>query len=290
MTQEELNKILEAHKHYLAQDCEGWENMRADLSGADLSCAYLRKANLGDADLNGANLSGANLRGANLGGANLGGANLGDAYLGGAYLSGANLGDADLGGANLGDADLSGADLSGANLRGANLGDADLSDANLSSAYLGGAYLWRADLSGVNLRGAYLGGAYLWRADLGGANLSGAQYNEETAFLAFVCPEEGDFIAWKKVGEVIVKLRIPSESRRSSATTRKCRCEFAEVLELQNLDGTTYKDDKVVNDNYVETIYKVGEIVRPDFWDGNRWNECSHGIHFFMTRDEAVRF
>ena len=235
MTQEELNKILEAHKHYLAQDCEGWENMRADLSGADLSCAYLRKANLRNADLNGADLSGANLRGAYLGGANLGGANLGDAYLGGAYL-----GDADLGGANLGDADLSGADLSGANL--------------------------------IN------------------ADLRNVKYNEKTAFLAFVCPEEGDFIAWKRVGEVIVKLRIPSEAKRSSATTRKCRCEFAEVLELQNLDGTPYKDDKVINDNYIETIYKVGEIVHPDSWDDNRWNECSHGIHFFMTRDEAVRY
>ena len=210
MTQEELNKILEAHKHYLAQDCEGWENMRAYLSGADL-----RKADLRKADLSGADLSGA-------------------------YLSGANLGGANLGGANLGDADL---------------------------------------------RDAYLGGAYLWRADFGGA-----QYNEKTSFLAFVCPEEGDFIAWKKVGEVIVKLRIPSEAKRSSATTRKCRCEFAEVLELQNLDGTPYKDDKVVNDNYVETIYKVGEIVHPDSWDDNRWNECSHGIHFFITRDEAVRY
>ena len=157
---------------------------------------------------------------------------------------------ANLGGANLGDADLSGADLSGANLRGANLGDADLSD----------------------------------------ADLSGAQYNEETAFLALVCPEEGDFIAWKKVGDAIIKLRIPAEAKRSSATTRKCRCEYAEVLELQSLDGTPYNDDKVVNNNHVETIYKVGEIVHPDSWDDNRWNECSHGIHFFITRDEAVRY
>lgn len=105
-----------------------------------------------------------------------------------------------------------------------------------------------------------------------------------------MCPEEGDFVAWKKVGDVIVKLRIPTEAKRSSATTRKCRCEYAEVLELQNLDGTPYNDDKVFNYNYVETIYKVGEIVRPDSWDDDRWSECSHGIHFFMTRDEAVRY
>ena len=245
MTQEELNKVLEAHKHYLAQDCEGWKEMRANLGGADLYSANLR----------GANLSGANLRGANLRGADLSGA-----YLGGADLRGANLWRAN---------------LSGANLSGANLYSADLYSADLGSADLGSADLYSANLSGANLSGA---------------NLSGAQYNEKTAFLAFVCPEEGDFIAWKKVGEVIVKLRIPSESKRSSATTRKCRCEFAEVLELQNLDGTTYKDDKVVNYDYVKTIYKVGKIVRSDSWDDNRWNECSHGIHFFITRDEAVRY
>ena len=153
------------------------------------------------------------------------------------------------------------------------------------SANLRNADLRGADLNGANLNGANLSGAYLR-----GADLSGAKYNERTAFLAFVCPEEGDFIAWKKVGKVIIKLRIPSEAKRSSATTRKCRCEFAEVLELQNLDGTPYNDDKVVNDNYVKTIYKVGEIVHSDSWDNDRWNECSHGIHFFITRDEAVRY
>ena len=250
MTQEELNKALEAHNHYLAQDCEGWENMNANLRGADLW-----RANLG-----GANLRGANLRGA---------------YLGGAYLW-----RADLSGANLRGADLSGAYLRGADLRGA----------NLSSADLGGAYLRNADLINADLNGANLNGANFNGADLIGADLINVKYNERTAFFALVCPEEGDFIAWKKVGDAIIKLRIPAEAKRSSATTRKCRCEFAEVLELQNLDGTTYKDDKVVNDNYVKTIYKVGEIVRPDSWDDDRWNDCSHGIHFFMTRDEAVRY
>ena len=255
MTKEELKKVLEAHKHFIAQDCLGWENMSANLNGANLSGAYLRQANLRGANLNGADLNGADLRQANLRGA-----------------------------------DLNGANLNGADLRGANLSGADLWRAYLGSANLGGANLWRAYLNGADLNGANLNGANLSGANLINANLINVKYNEKTAFLAFVCPEEGDFIAWKKVGEVIVKLRIPSEAKRSSATTRKCRCEFAEVLELQNLDGTPYNDDKVVNNNYVETIYKVGEIVHSDSWDNDRWNECSHGIHFFITRDEAVRY
>ena len=253
--QGELSRILEAHKHYLKQDCEGWENMRADLRRADL-----RYADLGDADLMSANLMSAN-------------------------LGGANLINADIRNADLRRADLRNADLMSANLNGAYLRYADLRNADLRYADLRNADLRGADLGGVDLRNADLGGADLRRADL-----RNVKYNERTAFFALICPEEGDFIAWKKVGKVIVKLRIPAEAKRSSSTTRKCRCEYAEVLELQNLDGTPYDDNKVVNNRYLETIYKVGEIVSSDSWDDDRWNACSHGIHFFLTRDEALRY
>ena len=74
MDSEKLKEILENHKHWLNEDCDGWQDMRADLSGADLyranlSGAYLRGADLRGADLSGANLSGAYLRGADLRGA-----------------------------------------------------------------------------------------------------------------------------------------------------------------------------------------------------------------------------
>ena len=76
MTQEELNKIVEQHQHWIKEDCEGWEDMKANLRWADLSGAYLSWANLRGADLRGANLRGANLRGTDLRGADLSGANL----------------------------------------------------------------------------------------------------------------------------------------------------------------------------------------------------------------------
>ncbi|WP_458451518.1 pentapeptide repeat-containing protein [Fibrobacter sp.] len=120
MTQEELDKIVEQHQHWLQEDCEGWEDMKANLRGADLRGANLSWANLSRANLSGANLSWANLSWANLSWADLSGANLS-----GANLSGANLSRADLSWAN-----LSRADLSGANLSGANLSWADLSGAN----------------------------------------------------------------------------------------------------------------------------------------------------------------
>jgi hypothetical protein len=46
----------------------------------------------------------------------------------------------------------------------------------------------------------------------------------------------------------------------------------------------------VTNDTHPETTYTVGETVTADEWDEDRWNECSHGIHFFITRDEAVMY
>ena len=233
--------------------------------------AILSGANLRDAYLGGADLGGAYLRGADLGGAYLRGANLGGADLGGAYLRGANLRDADLGGA-----DLRGAYLGGAYLRGANLGGADLRDADL-----GGANLRDADLGGADLRGAYLGGAYLR-----GANLRDAK---DIPFIPLSCPSDGEFIGWKKVSNKLVRLLIPSDAKRSSSTSNKCRCDKAKVLEITDLDGSN-PITSVINDNYINTQYVVGEMVFPDSFDENRWNECSHGIHFFINKQEAINY
>ena len=76
MTQEELKVIFENHKHWLNKDCDGWENMMADLKCADLT---------------GADLRGANLRGADLTGIYLRRADLAEADITGAYLAGVCL-------------------------------------------------------------------------------------------------------------------------------------------------------------------------------------------------------
>ena len=129
MTREELDKVLENHKHWLREDVEGWQNMGADLQRANLQRADLRGANLQRANLRGANLRGADLREVDLWGAGLREAN----------LRGADLWGADLRGADLWGAGLWGADLRGANLREANLQRADLREANLRGADLRGA-------------------------------------------------------------------------------------------------------------------------------------------------------
>jgi uncharacterized protein YjbI with pentapeptide repeats len=257
-------------------------------------------ANLIGANLSGANLSGANLRRADLSGANLIGANLRRADLSGANLSGANLRRANLSGANLSGANLSGADLSGANLIGANLRRADLIGANLrradlSGANLSGANLRRADLSGANLRRADLSGANLISADLSGANLSGANLSEIhlselTGFILPQCPSEGSFIGYKKCGDYIVKLQIAQDAERSSATSLKCRCSKAHVLEIQNMDGTK-SNLQIIHSNWDQNFfYPINSIVEVLNFDTNRWNDCSVGIHFYISREMAVQY
>ena len=261
MTMKELKVILNEHEKWLKTRYSLHpEGSRADLYEADLYGADLRRADLRRANLRGADLREADLRGA-------------------------DLRRADLRRANLRGADLYGADLRRANLRGADLYGANLYGANLRRANLRGADLYGADLRRANLRGADLYGANLYGANLYGANL-------REAICPISCPEEGSFIGFKKAfnnGDVIVKLKITETAKRTSATTRKCRCNEAEVLSITSLSGEKTFDEAV--SKYDSSfIYRIAETVRVDDFDENRWNECSTGIHFFITRTEAVNY
>ena len=178
--------------------------------------------------------------------------------------------------ANLRSANLSNANLSNANLSNANLRSADLSNANLRSADLSNANLRSADLSNANLRSA---------------NLSNADLDEGTkmGFVPLACPSDGAFVGWKKIGGMLVKLLIPEDARRSSATSNKCRCDKAQVLAITNIDGNN-PIEKITNYDYAPCDYIVGETVIPDSFDEDRWNECSHGIHFFINKQEAINY
>ena len=107
--------------------------------------------------------------------------------------------------------------------------------------------------------------------------------------IPMTCPETGSFIGWKKGGSgEIICLEIPADAKRSSANDRKCRCDKAKVVSITDKDGN---EKEVANGLFhPRFIYKVGETVYSDKWDKNRWKECSNGIHFFMTRDEAVGY
>lgn len=149
------------------------------------------------------------------------------------------------------------------------------------------ANLYGANLYGADLTGANLTGANLTRADLTRADLTGAK----NINYPIACPEEGSFIGFKKVrGEYIVKLEIPADALRSSACSRKCRCSKAKVLSIENRDGTPASAIEVYSKHDPNFRYVVGGTVEVDNFDTNRWNECAPGIHFFITRREAVDY
>lgn len=187
-------------------------------------------------------------------------------------------------GENLQYAEFQGADLRYANFRGAELPGADFRGADLRDTNLRNANLRCADFRDVNLQGADLRGA-----DLRNAMLMGAK---NVPFIPMVCPDEGDFIGWKKVDkngeEAIVKLLVTG--RRSSATGRKCRCDKATVLAIESIDGSIqYKDARSCHDPHF--IYRVGDIVEPkEPFCEDRWAECASGIHFFINKQEAVDY
>ena len=134
---------------------------------------------------------------------------------------------------------------------------------------------------------ANLSGAYLSRAYLSGANLNGAK---EIPFVPFACPSDGAFIGWKKVNNHLIMLEIPEDAQRCSCTSNKCRCDKAKVLGITNLE-TEEPVSKIQNKSYSPYVtYEVGEMVYPDSFDENRWNECSHGIHFFINKQEAINY
>ena len=135
------------------------------------------------------------------------------------------------------------------------------------------------------------------------------------------CPYEGEFIGYKKCrdkeDDVIVTLRIPAHAKRSSAWGNKCRCSEAIVEDIRKIEYYTDESCKVVGIfSYKPRIiqstskqiksastkiwygscikqpltYLLGQTVMPDSFDPNRFNECSNGIHFFMTEQEALDY
>ena len=124
------------------------------------------------------------------------------------------------------------------------------------------------------------------RADLRNANLRNADLNYPIA-----CPEKGSFIAFKRVRDgYIVELEILDDALRSSATSRKCRCSKAKVISITNSDGSPADVSVAYSKHDYNFEYRIGEIVSVGNFDTDRWNECAPGIHFFITRQEAVDY
>ena len=263
-----LEEILENHLHWLKRDVDGWKDMRANLDGADISDTDLRDVNLKYAHLDDVDFCQSNLKGADLRRASLH-----HAYFGYANLCEANLNDADI--------------VNG------NFYCADLSNANLINTYLVGSHLVRANLQCANLGWAGLRNCVFYDTDLRDCNFMYANFrgSKNIPYIPLQCPSDGAFVGWKTIGNVLIKLEIPEDAKRSSATTNKCRCDKAKVLGFYDSLGVNELDmTELVNERYEKCKYVKGEMVYPDSFDEDRWNECSHGIHFFVNKQDAINY
>jgi hypothetical protein len=132
----------------------------------------------------------------------------------------------------------------------------------LEQAVKARANLAGANLADANLAGAILTGAYLTDAILARANLAGAKGAGVAIAKTRILPD-GDLIGWKKCkNSVIVKLRIPEAAKRSHAFGRKCRAEYADVLEVIGAEVAISSHDG-------KTEYRAGQRVTPDSFDEN---------------------
>ena len=264
-----LEEILENHLHWLKRDVDGWKEMRANLDGADISNTDLRFTNLKYASLNDVNFYKSDLRGV-------------------------DLRKTTLQHTNLSYADFREATLNDAYIFNSNLAHADFGDASLVGTYLSHSNLTSADFRGANLVWADLHGCVFYDTDLRDCNFINANLrgcSKYVPYIPFQCPSDGAFIGWKKVNNVLIKLEIPADAKRSSATTNKCRCDKAKVLGFYDSLGSKELDiTELVNGKFKKCKYIKGEMVYPDFFDEDRWNECSHGIHFFVNKQDAVNY
>lgn len=209
-------------------------------------------------------------------------------------LRNADLRNADLKDADFSNAELSGADLSCANLTNTRFHDARLRYARLINAKIEhtsfcGADLTRASCMNIDLRTADIRHAVFYGVRMQGALVGDIPISAGLSGLQPVFPTHGAFTIFKKLAEdKIAMLEVPAYAKRSSATTRKGRVSEAYVVAIWDERGKPCSRGVSLRDP--DFAYVVGTTVVSDAFDPDRWNECSSGIHCFLTREEAERW
>ncbi len=211
-----------------------------------------------------------------------------------------DLRESEITGGDLSGADLRNIDFFGSTFDGVDLRNADFDNCNLHKVWfkdciMPGVKLTNSDVAEAMMRhmdltGADFSGSNFHRALLEYTTLDGVKDDENTKFFRNYCPEEGPFVAWKCCTELrVVQLLVPADAKRCSATGETCRCSKAKVLSIKSVDETVSYDwaQSTVDPDF---YYEVGKWVYPSYFQEDRWMDSSAGIHFFMTREEAVAY
>ena len=185
----------------------------------------------------------------------------------------------DLSNCNLSHCNLYHCDLSNTNLSFANLDNAILSYANLSNAILSYVYLFSANLSYANLDNVDLSNAILSQCDLFNAKLDEKEQIRKGLIL------KESMIGYKKcIDDIIVTLEIPKGAIVFSINNNSCRTNKAKVIEIS--------DDKKIAYSYYDNsfTYELGKKIEIEDFDLSYNVECTTGIHFYRTKEEAEKY
>lgn len=144
----------------------------------------------------------------------------------------------------------------------------------------------RADLSNADLKYVNLRGTDLRCADLSGANLCYAKLEttildeEEQIRKGIVLKDQ--MIGYKKCREdIIVTLEIPKGAIVFSINNEKCRTNKAKVIDISDNNKIAYS----IYDN--DFKYEIGKEIEAEDFNMQYNRECTTGIHFYRTEEEA---
>ena len=105
-------------------------------------------------------------------------------------------------------------------------------------------------------------------------------------------PSYGAFYGYKVIqGNMIVRLLIPADAKRSTSSGGKCRASYAIVDEITDYAGQPMPDE-IVGYSYYDPDFKYrkGATLIPSGFTPNPMQECGEGIHFFLSFEEAVNY
>lgn len=178
-----------------------------------------------------------------------------------------------------------GADMSYSSVRNALFDHCSCRRVCFENANLQSAAMRYNDLTGANIKGANLFAAVLEHA-----KLDDIVFNDETKWFKLHCPEKGAFLGYKKCfNNRLVQLLIPADAKRTSATRNSCRCSKAKVLTIKSFDYKEQYEEawSLVDENFV---YRKGQWVEVSDFNEDRWYDSTTGIHFWLTREEALAY
>ena len=86
-----------------------------------------------------------------------------------------------------------------------------------------------------------------------------------------------------------MQLLVKADAKSTSYKYPASRCNKAKVLTIKSFDETEEFDEawSLVEENFV---YRKGQWVEVKDFNEDRWFDSTTGIHFWMNREEAMKY